>query len=112
VRLLELPAQLGDGPTQEFQLGALFVAQLDAPIPRLIGLSHGRCFAVPRPAPLNDLPSARVDPVRKRDAIQVVREGTDWARPCQAAPRPSSPLIEARYGVSGPRQRAASCIAT
>jgi tetratricopeptide (TPR) repeat protein len=49
--LLELPAQLRDGPTQELQLGTLVVAQLDAPIPRLIGLSHGRCFAVRRPAP-------------------------------------------------------------
>jgi hypothetical protein len=41
--LLELPAQLRDGPTQELQFGALFVAQLDAPIPRLIGLIGFRC---------------------------------------------------------------------
>jgi hypothetical protein len=36
VRFVELPAQLRGGSTHEFQLGALFVAQLDAPIPRLI----------------------------------------------------------------------------
>src|SRR5687767_10170363 len=56
VRLVELPAQLRDGPTQELQLGALVVAQLDAPIPRLIGLNHGRCFAVRRPAPARRAP--------------------------------------------------------
>jgi hypothetical protein len=37
--LIELSAQLGDGSTQAFQLRAVFVAQLDAPIPRLIRLA-------------------------------------------------------------------------
>jgi Raf kinase inhibitor-like YbhB/YbcL family protein len=56
MRLVELTTQLGDGFTQELQLGAFFVAQLDAPIPRLIGLSHGRCFAFRRPAPARRAP--------------------------------------------------------
>ena len=46
VRLIEFRTQLRDGSTQEFELGALFVAQFDAPIPSLIGLSHRPIFAV------------------------------------------------------------------
>jgi hypothetical protein len=62
VRLVELPAQLRDGPAQELQLGALVVAQLDAPIPRPIGLNHGRCFAVRRPAPARRAPVCGLGP--------------------------------------------------
>ena len=60
VRLIELRAQLRDGSAQEFELGALLVAQFDAPIPSLIGLSHRPVFAVRRRAP------ARRDPACPR----------------------------------------------
>jgi hypothetical protein len=50
-RLIELRAQLRDGSAQEFELGALLIAQVDAPIPSLIGLSHRPVFAVRRCAP-------------------------------------------------------------
>jgi hypothetical protein len=40
VRLIQFRTQLRDGCTQEFELGALLIAQFDAPIPSLIGLSH------------------------------------------------------------------------
>jgi hypothetical protein len=62
VRLVELPAQLPDGSTQALQFGALFVSQLYAPIPRLIGLNHGRCFAVSRPAPARRAPLCPLGP--------------------------------------------------
>jgi hypothetical protein len=62
VRLVELPAQLRDGSTQALQFGALFVSQLYAPIPRLIGLNHGRCFAVSRPAPARRAPLCPLGP--------------------------------------------------
>jgi hypothetical protein len=58
VRLIELRAQLRDGSAQEFELGALLVAQFDAPIPRLIGLSHRPVFAVRRRAPPRRPPHA------------------------------------------------------
>jgi len=45
VRLIEFGAQLRDGCTQTFELGALLVTQFDAPIPSLIGLSHQPVFA-------------------------------------------------------------------
>jgi hypothetical protein len=51
VRLIELRAQLRDGAAQKFELGALLIAQIDAPIPSLIGLSHRSVFAVRRRAP-------------------------------------------------------------
>ena len=51
VRLIELCAQLSDGAAHELELGALLIAQFDAPIPRLIGLSHRSVFAVRRPGP-------------------------------------------------------------
>jgi hypothetical protein len=51
VRLIELRAQLRDGSAQEFEFGALLVAQFDAPIPCLIGLSHRQVFGVGRRAP-------------------------------------------------------------
>jgi hypothetical protein len=66
VRLVGVPSQLRDGSTQDFQLGALFVAQLDTPIPSLIGLSHGRCFALRRRLLLDGRPSAGQGG-RKRD---------------------------------------------
>src|SRR5215216_3627423 len=56
VRLIELRAQLRDGSAQEFELGALLVAQFDAPIPSLIGLSHQPVFAVPRRPPARRAP--------------------------------------------------------
>jgi hypothetical protein len=74
VHLVELPAQLGDGPPQSFQFGALFVAQLDAPIPRLTRLSHGRCFAVPRPGPA---PRA---PVWSHPSVPQARRHSSGAR--------------------------------
>ena len=46
MRLIEFGAQLRDGCTQTFELGALLVTQFDAPIPSLIGLSHRPVFAV------------------------------------------------------------------
>jgi hypothetical protein len=46
MRLIEFRAELRDGSTQDFELGALFVTQFDAPIPSLIGLSHPPLFAV------------------------------------------------------------------
>jgi ketosteroid isomerase-like protein len=46
-----LSAQLRDGSAQKFELGALLVAQFNAPIPRLIGLSHQPLFAIRRGAP-------------------------------------------------------------
>lgn len=57
VRLIELGAQLRDGATQEFKLGALLIAQFDTPIPSLIGLSHRPVFAVRRRAPARRAPS-------------------------------------------------------
>jgi hypothetical protein len=57
VRLVELRAQLRDCSAQEFEFGALLVAQFDAPIPRLIGLSHRPVFAVRRPAPARRAPA-------------------------------------------------------
>ena len=51
VRLIELRAQLRDGAAQEFELGALVIAQFDAPIPCLICLSHRSVFAVRGRAP-------------------------------------------------------------
>jgi hypothetical protein len=51
VRLIELRAQLRDGAAQKFELGVLLIAQFDAPIPSLIGLSHRPVFAVRRRAP-------------------------------------------------------------
>jgi hypothetical protein len=57
VRLVELPAQLRNCSAQEFEFGALLVAKLDAPIPRLIGLSHRPVFAVRRPAPARRAPA-------------------------------------------------------
>ena len=56
VRLVELRAQLCDGSAQEFELGALSVAQFDPPIPSLIGLSRQPPFAVPRRAPAPPAP--------------------------------------------------------
>jgi hypothetical protein len=57
VRLIKLRAQLRDGPAQEFELGALFIAQFDAPIPSLIGLSHRPVFAVRRHPPARRAPA-------------------------------------------------------
>jgi hypothetical protein len=57
VRLIELRAQLRDGSAQEFELGALLVAQFDAPIPSLIGLSHRPVFGVGRRAPPRRAPA-------------------------------------------------------
>ena len=51
VRLIDLRAQLRDGAAQGFELGALLIAQLDAPIPSLISLSHQPVFAGSRRAP-------------------------------------------------------------
>jgi hypothetical protein len=51
VGLIELRVQLRDGSAQEFELGALLIAQFDAPIPSLIGMSHRSDFAVRRRAP-------------------------------------------------------------
>jgi hypothetical protein len=51
MRLIELRAQLRDGSAQEFELGALLIPQVDAPIPSLISLSHRSVFAVRRRAP-------------------------------------------------------------
>jgi hypothetical protein len=55
VSLIQLRAQLRDGSAQKFELGALLVAQFNAPIPRLIGLSHQSLFAVRRGAPAFEL---------------------------------------------------------
>jgi hypothetical protein len=49
VRLIELHAQLRDGSAQKFELGALLIAQFDAPIPSLIDLSHRPIFGRPPP---------------------------------------------------------------
>jgi hypothetical protein len=59
VCLIELRAQLRDGAAQEFEFGALLVAQFDAPIPSLIGVSHQPDFAVRpgAPARFSRLPS-------------------------------------------------------
>jgi hypothetical protein len=57
VRLIELRAQLRDGSAQEFEFGALLVAQFDAPIPSLIGLSHQPVFAARRRAPARRVPA-------------------------------------------------------
>src|SRR5215208_1680164 len=57
VRLIELRAQLRDGSAQQFELGALLIAQLDAPIPSLFGLSHRPVFAVRRRAPARRAPA-------------------------------------------------------
>ncbi|HEX6653866.1 MAG TPA: hypothetical protein VF072_14060 [Thermoleophilaceae bacterium] len=40
LRLIELRAQLRSGCAEQLELRALLVAQLDAPIPSLFGLSH------------------------------------------------------------------------
>jgi hypothetical protein len=55
VRLIELRAQLRDGCAQDFELGAFLIAQFDAPIPSLIGLSHRSVFAVRRRTPAHVL---------------------------------------------------------
>jgi hypothetical protein len=57
VRLIESRAQLSDGSAQEFELGALLIAQFDAPIPSLIGLTHRPVFAVRRHPPARRAPA-------------------------------------------------------
>jgi hypothetical protein len=57
LRLIELRAHLRDGTPQEFELGALLVAQFDAPIPSLVGLSHRPVFGVRRRAPARRAPA-------------------------------------------------------
>src|SRR5215208_2989529 len=72
LRLIEFGAQLRDGSTQELELGALFVAQFNAPIPRLIGLSHRLVFAVRvhRPASMSSR-ILRSDFVRVSDGTRT-----------------------------------------
>jgi hypothetical protein len=87
VRLLELPAQPRDGSTQALQLGALFVGQLDAPVPSLIGLSHGRYFAFRRPTPARRAPSGR-QAGRSEDGEKDARGEADWRRRALVSRRP------------------------
>jgi hypothetical protein len=70
VRLVELRAQLRDCSAQEFEFGALLVAQFDAPIPRLIGLSHRPVFAVRRPAPARRAPCLLFGPPIRRNSAK------------------------------------------
>jgi hypothetical protein len=74
VRLIELRAQLRDGSAQEFELGALFVAQFDAPIPSLIGLSHRPVFAVRRHPPARRAPACQ-EPVRDETLSRGKQKG-------------------------------------
>ena len=71
VRLIELRAQLRDGSAQDFELGALLIAQFDAPIPRLIGLSHRPVFGVPRRVPARRAPGWAM-PSRIRRSLAMV----------------------------------------
>ena len=79
VRLIELSAQLRDGCAQEFELGALLIAQFDAPIPRLIGLSHRLVFAVRCRGPAARAPASHAS----RIGYPLPR-GLDL-RPCRGA---------------------------
>ena len=89
VRLIELRAQLRDGCAQDFELGALLVAQFDAPIPSLIGLSHRPVFAVRRRPPARRAgPDVRVPAGhRQRDR----HPGRRPARPGRPGPPPLTP---------------------
>ena len=85
VRLIELRAQLRNAAAQEFELGALVIAQFDAPIPSLFGLSHRSVFAVRHPAPARRAPP--------RSGIERRRES--WPVDVSVGrTRPEGPLLQ------------------
>jgi hypothetical protein len=93
VRLIEFRAELRDGSAQEFELGALLIAQFGAPIPTLTGLSHRPLFAVRRHAPARLTPAwphiaHPAEPGQERESGALRRRAVkpSYAKTSRAAP--------------------------